>query len=290
MLMFVNMKASIIMSTYNAEEWLEKVLWGFSVQTEKDFEIIIADDGSLPKTAELIEALGKQIQIPIIHVWHEDNGFQKTQILNKAIVASNTDYLIFTDGDCIPRKDFVAKHLQLREKGHFLSGGYFKLPMDISKTISKEDVLSQNCFNIDWLKGKGLKNSFKNSKFIVSGFWANFLNFITTTKPSWNGHNASGWKKDIVAVNGFNQDMQYGGEDREFGERLNNFGIKSKQIRYSAICVHLEHERGYANEESKIKNLSIRQYNKKHHITAVKNGINVLFQNAVVAESEKVAV
>ncbi|MEY2869555.1 MAG: hypothetical protein RIR01_2052, partial [Bacteroidota bacterium] len=87
------MKASVIMSTYNAEAWLEKVLIGFSVQTEKDFEIIIADDGSRPATKELLDKLSKEISIPIVHVWHEDNGFQKSQILNKAIVASNSDYL-----------------------------------------------------------------------------------------------------------------------------------------------------------------------------------------------------
>lgn len=278
------------MSTYNAEEWLEKVLWGFSVQTEKDFEIIIADDGSQLKTKQIIDDMRSRINVPISHVWHEDNGFQKTQILNKAIVASNTDYLIFTDGDCIPRRDFVSQHLKLRQDGYFLSGGYFKLPMSISKVISKDDIVSQRCFNLAWLKGSGLRNSFKNSKFIVSGFWANLLNCITTTKPSWNGHNASGWKKDVIAINGFNQDMQYGGEDREFGERLNNFGVKSKQIRYSAICIHLDHERNYANEESKVKNMAIRKFNKRHHVTVIKNGIENLESSAESPERKSVAI
>ncbi|RZJ36243.1 MAG: glycosyltransferase [Flavobacterium sp.] len=281
------MKASIIMSTYNAEEWLEKVLWGFSVQTERDFEIIIADDGSSPGTKDLIERLRSNIGVPILHVWHEDHGFQKTQILNKAIVRSTSDYLIFTDGDCIPRRDFVASHLNLRQRGRFLSGGYFKLPLEISKNISKTDIIDQRCFDLKWLRGNGLKKSFKNSKFIVSGFWASLLNSITTTKPSWNGHNASGWKQDIVAVNGFNQDMQYGGEDREFGERLVNFGIRPKQIRYSAICIHLEHERSYANEESKLKNMLIRKYNKKNRVTVVSNGINRIYDQPVELSGQK---
>ena len=89
------MKASVIMSTYNAVQWLEKVVWGFSVQTVTDFEIIIADDGSDAKTKEKIDELRKLIVVPIIHIWHEDHGFQKTKILNKAILASTTDYLIF---------------------------------------------------------------------------------------------------------------------------------------------------------------------------------------------------
>lgn len=268
------MKASVIMSTYNSEEWLEKVIWGFSVQTELNFEIIIADDGSKPKTKELLDTLRPQISMPLIHVWQEDNGFQKSQILNKAIVASTTDYLIFTDGDCIPRKDFIATHLHYRERGYFLSGGYFMLPMNISQAITKNDILHQNCFDVKWLVNRGLKKSFKNTKLSASGGWAKFLNFITPTKATWNGHNASGWKDDLVAINGFNQEMQYGGQDRELGERLFNKGLKSKQIRYSAIVVHLDHARGYVNEETWKKNFAIRENTRKNKVIKTPIGID----------------
>jgi glycosyltransferase involved in cell wall biosynthesis len=159
------MQASVIFSTYNSEKWLEKVIIGFSVQTYKDFEIIIADDGSREATKNLIDKLRAEIDIPIVHVWQEDNGFQKSQILNKAIIASNSDYLIFTDGDCIPRKDFVQTHIDYREQGYFLSGGYFKLPMSISELISKDDIVNQRCFDLKWLTANGLPNSYKNIKF-----------------------------------------------------------------------------------------------------------------------------
>lgn len=268
------MKASVVMSTYNAEEWLEKVILGFGVQTVKGFEIVVADDGSRDATRLLIERLRKEIDIPIVHVWHEDNGFQKSQILNKAIVASNSDYLIFTDGDCIPRKDFVEVHINRREPGYFLSGGYFKLPMDISRIIDKKAIYNQDCFDLKWLKSKGLKKKYKNIKFTASGFFASFLNFITPTKPTWNGHNASGWKKDLVAINGFNQEMQYGGQDRELGERLFNYGVKSKQIRYSAICVHLDHARGYVNEATWKKNYAIRKNTVKNKVIRTPIGID----------------
>lgn len=266
------MKASVIMSTYNAEEWLEKVIWGFSVQTEKDFEIIIADDGSGPKTKELLDRLREKISMPLVHVWQEDNGFQKSQILNKAIMASQSDYLIFTDGDCIPRKDFVQTHLRYRQPGYFLSGGYFKLPMDISQAISKEDIISQKCFDVKWLTGMGFKGN--TLKLGAEGFLAKVLNFITPTKATWNGHNASGWKTDLVAVNGFNQEMQYGGQDRELGERLFNKGLRSKQIRYSAICVHLDHARGYVNEETWKKNYAIRKNTRQNKVVKTPVGID----------------
>jgi glycosyltransferase involved in cell wall biosynthesis len=268
------MKASVIFSTYNSEAWLEKTIWGFSAQDQPDFEIIIADDGSKPATKELIDALRPQIKMPIIHVWQQDNGFQKSQILNKAIVASNSDYLIFTDGDCIPRYDFVSTHLRFREKGYFLSGGYFMLPMETSLAITKDDILTRRCFRLDWLTKHGLKNSFKNMKLAVTGFTASFLNWITPTKATWNGHNASGWKEDLVAINGFNQEMQYGGQDRELGERLFNKGLKSKQIRYSAICVHLDHKRGYVNEETWKKNFAIRANTKKNKVVKTPIGID----------------
>ncbi|RZJ71190.1 glycosyltransferase family 2 protein [Flavobacterium sp.] len=268
------MKASVIMSTYNSEEWLEKVIWGFSVQSELDFEIIIADDGSGPKTKELLDRLRPMISMPLIHVWQQDNGFQKSQILNKAIVSAKSDYLIFTDGDCIPRKDFVETHLQYREKGYFLSGGYFMLPMNISQAISKEDIIYQRCFDIKWLLGEGLPKSFKNNKLTATGFLAKFLNFITPTKPTWNGHNASGWKQDLVAINGFNQEMQYGGQDRELGERLFNKGLKSKQIRYSAIVIHLDHARGYVNEATWKKNYAIRENTRKNKVVKTPIGID----------------
>jgi glycosyltransferase involved in cell wall biosynthesis len=268
------MNASVIMSTYNAIEWLEKVLWGFSVQTAAAFEIIIADDGSTAETKERIDALRNLISIPIIHVWQEDHGFQKTKILNKAILAANSDYLIFTDGDCIPRKDFVETHLKYREKGYFLSGGYFKLPMHISNAVTKDDILNQRCFNADWLKANGLKSSIKILKLTASGFFAKALNALTPTKPTWNGHNASGWKVDLLASNGFNEEMQYGGEDRELGERLVNMGLSSKQIRYSAICVHLDHARSYVSEETWKKNREIRAFTKANKVTRTSTGIS----------------
>ena len=208
-------KISIIISTYNSEAWLEKVMWSYEAQTYKNFEMVIADDGSKQPTFDLIEQMKFKVSYPIIHVWHEDNGFQKSQILNKAIQSCNADYILMSDGDCIARKDYVEVHLNESEEGYFLSGGYFMLPMHISELITKEDILSQRCFDVKWLKSHGLTSSFKNNKLTSTGLKRKVLNAITPTNASWNGHNASGWKKDILAINGFDERMQYGGQDRE---------------------------------------------------------------------------
>lgn len=271
------MEVSVIITTYNAENWLRKVLVGFSVQTETDFEIVIADDGSTDATKAVIAEFSSKFKYPIVHVWHPDEGFQKSKILNRAIVRSNSDYLLFTDGDCIPRADYVAVHVHHKEVGYFLSGGYFKLPMDLSHKIDETDIISQRCFNVKFLRSNGLKNSFKLIKLTQKKLLARFMNWVTPTKRSWNGHNASGFKSDLLAINGFNQDMQYGGLDRELGERLFIAGLLSKQIRYSAVCLHLDHARGYFSKDGWNKNLAIRAYNKKHKIAITPNGIK---QNA----------
>jgi len=254
---------SVIISTYNAVEWLKKTLWSYTVQTTKDFEIVIADDGSGPETKECIEDFTKTLPVPIIHVWQEDDGFQKSRILNKAIKACNADYILMSDGDCIAKNDFVEQHLKHKEPGYFLSGGYFKLPLDISKQITQEDIENQTCFDISWLKERGLQSSFKNNKLTATGATASILNYVTPTNASWNGHNASGWKEDILAVNGFDERMQYGGQDRELGERMINMGFKSKQIRYSALCLHLDHPRGYKTPETLERNAAIRKNTRK---------------------------
>lgn len=255
---------SVIVSTYNSENWLEKVLYGFNCQTFKNFEVVIADDGSGPKTKQLIEDLSEIVQYNIVHVWQEDDGFQKSKILNKAIVACNAEYIIMTDGDCIPREDFVQVHYINKERGYFISGGYYMLPMNISQAITKEDIEKQRCFDIAWLKEMGIPKTFKNNKLTAKGFISTLFNTFTPTNASWNGHNSSGWKKDILNVNGFDERMQYGGQDRELGERLFNFGIKSKQLRYSAVCIHLDHKRGYKTPESIAKNAAIRKETRKN--------------------------
>lgn len=267
-------KISVVISTYNSEDWLQKVLWGFDVQTFKDFEVVVADDGSGPRTRALLEEMRNEVFYDIIHVWQEDEGFQKSRILNKAVTACNADYIIMTDGDCIPRDDFVEVHYINKEKGFFISGGYYMLPMNISKMITREDIIEQNCFNIHWLKEKGIPKTFKNNKLTSRGFISKFFNTVTTTNASWNGHNSSGWKKDILNVNGFDERMQYGGQDRELGERLFNFGIKSKQLRYSAVCVHLDHKRGYKTPESIQKNQAIRKETRKKRMVWTYYGIS----------------
>jgi glycosyltransferase involved in cell wall biosynthesis len=266
-----NFSAGVVISTYNNPAWLEKVLWGYSCQSVMADEIIIADDGSGDATRLLIESF--KGRLPIKHVWHPDNGYQKCRILNMAILEAKSEYLIFTDQDLIPRFDFVETHLKYAGDGYFLSGGCLMLPGGLSNLITEEDIRSQNAFSLRWLINKGLTVNFKCTKLFRNKAFGRFMNSITPTKATWNGGNASGWKSDILAINGFNEMMQYGGQDREFGERLVNLGLKSKQIRYSAILLHLDHSRPYKTAESIAKNVAIRQKTRREKIIVTPFGI-----------------
>ena len=109
---------SVIITTYNEPNWLELCLESYSRQTNRNFEIIIADDGSSCETKDVINCFPNIISE---HIWQPDNGFQKTKILNKAIIASKSNYLLFTDGDCIAPKDLIETHLNNRKRNCFLA-------------------------------------------------------------------------------------------------------------------------------------------------------------------------
>jgi len=267
------MRISVILSTYNAPRLLELVLHGYGRQDHSDFELVIADDGSTEETAQLIERLGRQLKLSTRHVWHEDSGFRKCTILNKAIEACDADYLVFSDGDCIPRRDFLSVHAERCEPGYFVSGGYFKLSREISEAITTEDVTQGRATDVGFLRGRGLRWSPKNIRLSAGPRLAPVLDSLTSTRPTWNGHNASGWREDILRANGFDERMKYGGEDRELGERLINSGIRARQIRHRAICVHLWHERGYVRSEEIEANREIRRVTARDSTTTTPYGI-----------------
>jgi glycosyltransferase involved in cell wall biosynthesis len=251
-------KQSVIISTYNQPEWLKKVLHGYLYQTFTDFEILIADDGSDERTKDVIEQFEQTAGFPIKRIWHADEGYRRQTILNVALMEAEHEYILMTDGDCIPRPDFLEVHARHARPGHFLSGGYCKLPMDLSQRLSPEDIESGRAFDVSYLRKHGLREFSPIFKLGLPVSMGPLMDKITPTKATWNNCNASGWTEDLIAVNGFNEDMQYGGADRELGERLANRGITGLQVRYQAIVLHLDHKRGYKTPETMKKNRAIR--------------------------------
>lgn len=271
-----NLGITVIISTYNSEDWLRNVLESYRHQTHTNFDIIIADDGSKETTKQLIDSFKTNFPVKINHIWHEDQGYRRQRILNIAIMEAKHDYILMTDGDCIARPDFVATHAKYAEKGYFLSGGYCKLDTPTSKAITQKDIELGNCFDTKWLKDQGDLGTKQALKLTAGNTLANILDTITPTGATFNNCNSSAWKDDLVNINGYDERMQYGGPDRELGERLVNLGVKTKQIRYKAICLHLDHPRGYKTKESLDRNLAIRKNSRDNKVIKTPYGIEKL--------------
>jgi glycosyltransferase involved in cell wall biosynthesis len=265
--------ASVIFTTYTQPRALELVLWGYAAQTRRDFEVVVADDGSGEETREVVERVGRESGLCVRHVWHEDRGFRKTEILNRAILESAGEYLVFSDGDCIPRGDFVETHLRLAERGRFLSGGYLKLPAEVSRAITAEDVRAGRVADVRWLRSKGWRPGRHALRLVPAGPLAELLDRVTPTRATWNGHNASAWRDDVFRVNGYDMDMAYGGLDRAVGECLENAGVRGKQIRFRAPVLHLHHERPYVDRARWQANRELRARIRREGWTRARRGL-----------------
>ncbi len=258
------MITSLIIATYNWPEALELVLKSVLTQSSIPNEIIIADDGSTITTKETISFLKTQNSINIKHIWQEDNGFQKTRILNKAIVEAKGDYIIQIDGDLILHYNFIKDHLSKAKKGQFIHGSRVFLNPELTKQSIQNKDISFSIFQ------KGLKNRFNT---IHSDFLESLLSKQNSSLKGTRGCNFSFWKDDVIAVNGYNQNMiGWGKEDSELSARLMNNGLRKLQLKFNAICYHLNHKivsRKGININNQILNITVSERK-----TYCKNGIN----------------
>jgi glycosyltransferase involved in cell wall biosynthesis len=273
------MQLSVIISSYNRPDALARVLAGYAVQDRQDFELVVADDGSDPRTAEVIAQARADTRMQIRHVWHEDRGFRKTVILNRAIGVASGDYLLFTDGDCIPRADLVAVHYELAAPGYYVAGGYLKLPAATTAAITEEVVRSGRISDLGWLRAHGWRPGRRALRMVRSPRLGRLLDLLTPTATHFHGNNAATWREALLAVNGFEGEMGYGGLDRALGYRLDNLGVSGRQARYRAVCFHLHHERPYKTSETMQRNREILDRIRRQREVRARSGIAELPQD-----------
>jgi len=246
-------KTSVIISTYNSPVHLRRVIKGLEAQTIKPFEVIIADDGSSQETEFELKKYKETSLLNIVHVWHEDQGFRKCTILNKAILESDGEYLIFLDGDCVPRRDMLETHLKYAKKNRYITGGKVHLTQEFTDTLTEKDIENNKLekFGTWWFKSK-------NTRRLIAGYIHAFAYLsdrrMTKRMPGWRGENASAYKEKIVEVGGFDERFTYGLEDADLGHRLACNGVVGFSIRYTSPVYHLEHQRPYAGPENEINN------------------------------------
>ena len=232
---------SVIVSTYNREDALEAVLRSLAAQSDADFEVVVADDGSGPATAALVESWKGKLGRHLDHVWQEDRGFRAAEIRNRAILASRGDYCIFLDGDCIARPDFVAMHRRLAEPGWFVTGNRILL----SRALTR-DVLEGQLTAADWRLRDWLAQRLRGGINRLSALLRLPLGPLRRLRSqSWQGArscNLAIWRADLDRVDGFDADYSgWGKEDSDIIVRLLRAGVRRKDGVFATGVLHLWH-------------------------------------------------
>lgn len=241
---------SIIVTTYNWPDALKLVLLSLNNQTNRQFEVIIADDGSTDDTRDMIQGLSSELNFPFKHIWQEDTGFRAARSRNKAVLASEGDYLIFLDGDCIVRPDFVQQHLSLSKAGWFIRGNRVKLNELYTAKLLKSGAIDELSDPVKLLK-YWLKREVKRFLPLAR---IPFGAIRKLKKKKWKGVktcNLSLSRQDFVDVNGFNESFEgWGHEDADLAIRLIRNNIYRIEGTYATTVFHCYHkEQDRMNEE-----------------------------------------
>ena len=237
------MTTTLLITTYNWPEALRLVLESAFRQTVLPDEIVIADDGSGEETRALIEEMTTRSPVPLTHVWHEDKGFRKTIILNSAVAASQGDYILQVDGDCILSSHYVEDHLMMAKPGYFAGGKRIFLTEEMTRLTLEKGKLSFSVIGLLRQK-KGLRQV--KSLFRLPQLMKWYSERISRTRAHEMpiaGFSFSFWKKDFVAVNGYDETMEgWGFEDIDIAYRLRMKGIRHTPIRFGGYVFHLWHK------------------------------------------------
>lgn len=259
-------KITLLVSTYNWVDALRLCLLSASSQTILPDEIVIADDGSRSDTRTLIDSLRSVVNVPITHVWQEDDGFRLSTIRNKAIAKSKGDYIIQIDGDIIMERHFIQDHIAIMQKGFFVAGSRVCIGNnDTNKMLNVQDFKFNRLLQRKYLLSpNGLRSKV-------------LRNFLATRYAKridhMRGCNLAYWKDDIITVNGYNEDFKgWGYEDGELAFRLHYSGVKKKALKMGGVVYHLWHK--LSSRDSEDTHIKALHFAKKNQIKWCVNGIN----------------
>ena len=254
-------KTSLVISTYNWPEALELCLKSSLRQTVAPAEILVADDGSDERTAQLIARYRVQTSIPIVHVWQEDTGFRVGSIRNKAIARATGAYIIQVDGDVILHPDFVRDHVSIARPGRFVSGSRVLLGPRYSAGLLANRSIDINAW----------KKDVSNRLNAIRIPWASPV--FGRYKPEvTRGCNMAFWRNDLIRVNGYDESFcGWGREDSELAIRLDNSGVRQRCMKFRGVVFHLHH--GKCERNSLSANEERYQQTIREHRTRCETGL-----------------
>lgn len=258
----------VIITAYNQAEYTRLVLEAYSRQSDPDFTVAVADDGSGPEIAELVKSFQAR-GLPVRHVWHEDRGYRRAEILNKAIAGSHADYLIFTDNDCMPQLEFIADHKRRAEKGYFVVGRRVNLNSTLSERFVKGKYDVSRINSRLWLLMKSLCGHLRYAEVGMRIPWW-LCEKLSRGEAHLLGANVGAWREELLSVNGYDNDfVGYGMEDTDLEWRLKASGVRSRTIKGRGGVIHLYHPERSKTE----KNAELMKARQAEGLVKVRNGI-----------------
>lgn len=230
---------SLVIAVYQRADFLERVLISLAGQTFSDYEVVIADDGSGPEMREVIERYRTVLGRDIRHVWHEDDGFRKTIIVNRAVLDARADYLVFIDGDCLLHQRFLERHMRHRRRERVLVGRRVMFDGELTDRVTLDDIRRRRIERVPYWWNHAGKNDRRN------GFYAPFMDWLRNhARADYQilGSNFSIHREDFLRVNGYDERiMGRGLEDNNLSTRLINAGMQMWSVRYEALQYHCFH-------------------------------------------------
>lgn len=248
---------ALVITTYNNIQGLVTIFDSISHQSKLPDAVYVADDGSSDRTANYLKDLKRKLPYPLTHVWHEDNGYRRSAIINKALLAVVEDYIIFLDGDQILHHKFVQDHLELCEKDTVILGTRPNVAFEDKTPPLKAPRLLT--FFYKFLKGD-VTNEVRTQKTtiksrvtgLMKGLRLSAIKAIDCNESATRGGNMAAWRTALEKVNGFDEDFKgWGYEDTDMTIRLKRSGQKLKQARFRAVCFHVDHPAAPPNYENR---------------------------------------
>jgi len=241
---------SVVITTYNRPDALAAVLAACFLQDDKNFEIIIADDGSTANTRDCIARLAAGAPVPVKHVWQPDDGFRAAMARNRGTLAATGDYIIFLDGDCVPQRDFISRHRALAQPGFLVSGSRILLSQRFTERALRDGI---DVAGLGLLARLRLRLGGDLNKVLQTMLrWPDVGR--VRRKFSWRrikSCNLAVWKQDLMAVNGFDESFTgWGHEDSDLVVRLFHVGVLRKDGAMATEVLHLWHREAQRDQES----------------------------------------
>jgi glycosyltransferase involved in cell wall biosynthesis len=232
---------SLVVATYDWPAALEAVLRALADQSDTDFEIVVADDGSGPATSHLVRACSEHL--PLRYVRQEDEGYRLARVRNLGAAETTGEFLVFLDGDVVPRRHFVRAMRQSAVPGWFVAGKRLLLSRKLTERALTEPLPIQRWSLPHW---------------VLRHEDAGPLGALTARdrrRPGRDGlpefvPHADGYgfllgisRADFERVNGYDARFAgWGGEDVDMAVRLRRLGLRCGWPGQQATLLHLWHE------------------------------------------------